>query len=174
MQGDTEGATERLFFALSPDEAARRAMDAYAPIARAACGGRAVQARNLHLTLAFLGHMPVAATPAVIAAVAGVPRLDYEMVVDQARHWRHNRILWLGPSVVPEPVARMCEALRQALREAGVRYDDKPFVPHVTLLRAARVPPAPLEIAPVTWRGRGFSLFAVHRDAAGLRYDAFA
>lgn len=171
---DAQGATERLFFALSPDEAARRAMDAYAPVARAACGGRAVQARNLHLTLAFLGHMPVAAAREVASAVADVPRLEYAMVIDQVQHWRHNRILWLGPTTVPEPVARMCASLRQALRETGVRYDDKPFVPHVTLLRAARVPPAPLQLAPVAWRGRGFSLFAVHRDATGLRYDAIA
>ena len=140
----------------------------------AACGGRAVQTRNLHLTLAFLGHMPVAAAREVAAAVADVPRLDYAMVIDQVQHWRHNRILWLGPTTVPEPVARMCASLRQALRESGVRYDDKPFVPHVTLLRAARVPSAPLQLAPVAWRGRGFSLFAVHRDAAGLRYDAIA
>ncbi len=170
--GTTVGTTERLFFALAPDDAARKAMDAHAPVARAACGGRAVQARNLHLTLAFLGHMPVAAVPDVIAAAAAVPRLDYEMVIDQAHHWRHNRILWLGPSAVPAPVARMCEALRQALRDAGVRYDDKPFVPHVTLLRAARAPATPLAMEPVAWRGRGFSLFAVHRDATGLRYDA--
>jgi 2'-5' RNA ligase len=169
---DAQGATERLFFALSPDEAARKAMDAFAPVARSACGGRAVQARNLHLTLAFVGHMPVAAARDVAAAVAGVPRPDYAMVIDQVQHWRHNRILWLGPSTVPEPVARMCALLRHALRESGVRHDDKPFVPHVTLLRAARAPATPLAMGPVAWRGRGFSLFAVHRDAAGLRYDA--
>lgn len=44
------------------------------------------------------------------------------------------RVGWLGARP-PEPIGRISDAVRQGLKTAGVTFDDKPFHPHVTLVR---------------------------------------
>jgi len=56
-------ATIRLFFALWPDDATRRALAACASAVVAQTGGREVAAGNLHLTLAFIGERPTTLVP---------------------------------------------------------------------------------------------------------------
>lgn len=58
----------RLFFALEPDPAVRRALASLARALARATGGRVPQAEILHLTLAFLGQVP-AGRHAELAAI---------------------------------------------------------------------------------------------------------
>jgi len=100
----------------------------------------AVSSAPEHLTLAFLGELAdeavprardalrtaAAATRAFPLALEGVgafpggvrPRIVYQPVVEGA-----------------DEVRRLAARLREALDERGIRFDPKPFVPHVTVLR---------------------------------------
>jgi 2'-5' RNA ligase len=147
----------RLFFALWPDPPARAALAAWARGAETVCGGRLMRAQNLHFTLAFLGDVAAVRLDELIAAAGDVPAADVHIDVDQVDYWRHNRIVWAGTRAVPQGLAALVAALRAALDRAGFRYDAKPFVPHVTLLRDAR--PAPLPPFPcVQWHSPAFVL----------------
>jgi 2'-5' RNA ligase len=165
---------ERLFFALWPNDAVRDALARYATAAHRLAGGRAMRAETLHLTLAFLGDTPVARLPELRAAADRVACKPFALVLDRAAWWKHNRIVWAGASVVPEPVAAMVAALREELTAAGFRFDPKPFVAHATLLRNA-APHGPLPaFAPIEWRGDGFVLVRSTLATGVSRYGTVA
>ena len=52
---ETRKATQRVFFALWPDDATRETIDAFTREAVEECGGTPVSADNFHMTLRFIG-----------------------------------------------------------------------------------------------------------------------
>lgn len=163
-------ATQRLFFALWPDDATRDALDRTGKWLHRHWGGRRMRADTLHLTLAFLGDTPVAARDAFLPMIDAIRVEPFELMLDRAGCWPHNRIGWLGCSAPGAPLADLAERLRRVLRESGVAFDARPFVPHVTLLRNAPGGPVPA-CAPVRWRVGDFVLAASRTDADGARYE---
>jgi 2'-5' RNA ligase len=140
----------RLFYALWPDGAARDRLAAWTRAAHANAGGRAMRPQNLHLTLAFLGDVDAARVDDVAAAASGIAVPSFELVLDRAGYWPHNRIVWAGASVVPAVLEQLVAELRARLDARAVKYERKPFVPHVTLLREAHPAVLPA-LAAVSW-----------------------
>jgi 2'-5' RNA ligase len=150
--------TIRLFFALWPDDAVRRALAAWATALQRECGGRPTRPDNLHMTLAFLGDTALARREELKRVAGGVTPRGFELVVDQPGYWKHNRIAWAGASADPPSLIEMVGELRVALEAAKFRFDAKPFVSHVTLLRKAHAPAKMPALTPIVWRGSGFAL----------------
>lgn len=164
------GSPVRLFFALWPDDAVRAALAEWATTLHRACGGRPTRPGNLHMTLAFLGDTELARCTELKRVAGGVMPRRFELRVDQPGYWKHNRIAWAGASENPPELAGMVGALREALTEASFRFDAKPFVAHVTLLRKA-TPPAEMPLLPpIVWRGNGFALVRSVPGARGSDY----
>lgn len=169
---DAPSGRTRLFFALWPDQRVRESLSALARVAKTDCGGRIMQPRNLHLTLAFLGDTVEAQRDAAVAAASRVKMSPISLVVDRSGYFRQagdRGVVWVGCGTVPSLFA-LAASLRAKLREAGVPFDRKPFVPHVTLLRDARAPKVPMDIPPVQWAVRDFALIASTHDAHGPLY----
>jgi 2'-5' RNA ligase len=78
--------------------------------------------------------------------------------VDRLEYWRHNRILWAGTGACPEALQELVAQLQDALAGAGYRFDQRPYVPHVTLLRNARGAPADNHLPAVEWPVEDFAL----------------
>lgn len=130
----------RLFVAipLPPDLAARAA--GVLPTTLPAL--RRVKAENLHLTLAFLGWTPderlEEVTSVTREAGAGVSRFD--LAFEGAGRFPERgrpRVVWLGISEGGPSVLQLGAAVSSGLRTRGLRFDDRPLSPHLTL---ARVP----------------------------------
>ncbi|MFN3752000.1 MAG: RNA 2',3'-cyclic phosphodiesterase [Thiobacillus sp.] len=164
-----QAETLRLFFALWPDDATRDALDRAGKWLHRHWGGRRMRADTLHITLAFLGATPVDRLDAVIACADAVAVEPYELLLDQAGYWRHNRIGWLGASATPPQHVELVEALNAQLRMAGFFVDDRPHVPHVTLLRKSEGGEAPACRA-VSWPVKDFVLVKSVTEAVGARY----
>ena len=148
--------TLRLFFALWPPDDLRGELAAWAK--QVAGRGRAMRRENLHLTLAFLGDTDAALLPE-IKSLASVLRFDpIRLPLDRAGYWRHNRIIWCGASEEPQTLLDLVADLRERLKAAGVRYDPKPFVSHVTLVRNAAGLPETPAWAPLIWEAADFAL----------------
>ncbi len=164
-------AQRRLYFALWPDKAVRRQLEAPQQDARAACGGRAMGPETLHLTLAFLGGVDGERVPVVEAAAAAIKRGAFEFLLDRLACWPDKHIVWMGADSVPEALAQLAADLSGNLRAAGFVLETRPFVPHVTLLRKAAkgesLPPA----RPILWPVRDFVLVESKLSAAGAHYD---
>lgn len=161
--------TARLFFALWPDEASRAALDGMAQSSREACGGRAMKAAHIHLTLVFLGNVAARRIPKLCTLAAGVVAPRFELAIDRVTFWPHNRIVWAGPGVCPDELRRLVEVLEEALQAAGFGFDARPYLPHITLLRNARAAPPPQAVAGIGWRIADFALVqSLRRDNASV------
>ena len=99
---------------------------------RAGVRGRYVPAENLHMTMAFLGEVEDPA--AVKSAMQSISWRPFTLRLTEIGNF--GDLVWLGMDGGKD-LASLSEKLRSALDEAGVRYDRKKFVPHITLIRKA-------------------------------------
>lgn len=162
-------ASVRLFFALWPDSALQGSLAVWA--GQAAGKARAMRRENIHLTLAFLGTTDAAQLPAIVECARAVHFAPLALKLDQVGYWKHNRIIWCGPEEEPQALTALVAALRTALDAAGIRYDPKPFVSHVTLVRKAGGPAAAPRWSPLVWEVRDFALVRSVPTEGGVRYE---
>ena len=162
--------TLRLFFALWPDAATREALNRTGKWLHQHWGGRRMRADTLHLTLAFLGSTPNNQLDLLVDCADSVHTEPFELTLDQAGFWRHNRIGWFAPSETPPPYLELVSALNTALQAAGFPVDARPHVPHVTLLRNTAGGAVPA-CTPVRWRASEFVLVASRTETDGAHYD---
>ncbi len=150
----------RLFFALWPGPGVRAELAALG--ARLAVGGRgnAVPEGKLHMTLAFLGEVPVDRFEAACNAASRVRAESFDLVLDEAGSFRAARVAWAGASHAPRALASLQSDLAGELGRAGFELESRPFAAHVTLVRRAAAAIASEPIAPVAWRVDEFVLVA--------------
>lgn len=152
----------RLFFALWPDEATRAACSEAARglKLRMQPGGRLTAPERYHLTLAFLGDRVPPEHEAAARQVAHlVSSAPFTLTLDQAMSFRKREIPWfLAPRESPPELQELHDALREALRQAGVAPERMRFAPHLTVLRNAGQMLPPTSIRPVAWPVREFVL----------------
>lgn len=129
-----------------------------------------MRADTLHLTLAFLGSTPVAQLDALLASVDTVQAKTFDLTLDQPGYWRHNRIGWFGPSQPPTQLGELVDAVNTAIKSAGVKFDVRPHVPHVTLLRNTAGGDSPT-CEPVKWPVRDFVLVSSRTEDEGAYYE---
>lgn len=162
----------RLFFALWPDGKTRGALDQAAARLHRRCGGKQTRAESIHLTLVFLGAVPLSRIASLLEIAGKVRAPAFSMTLTKLGWWRHNRIAWAMPEAVPEELAALVGQLRANLESAGVVFDAKPFVPHITLLRKAHCPDEAFSPLAVPWQAREFVLVRSVSNAAGASYEA--
>jgi len=161
----------RVFFAVWPAPEVQRALGEIARGARSECGGRAVPTENIHLTLVFLGDLPRERLAALEALGCTVGGRRFNLTVDRLEYWQHNRILWAGTSACPDALQVLVSSLQDAAAGAEFRFDRRPYVPHVTLLRNARRAPAIERSPAVPWVVNGFALVESAPRERGRAYQ---
>jgi 2'-5' RNA ligase len=161
----------RLFFALWPDDAARGALGGLAGALQAECGGRAVPAANIHLTLVFPGDVAATRLEDACCAAGRIAAPSFDFEVGVLGYWRHNRILWSGPAQCPGALRSLVAGLESGLAGAGFQLERRAYVPHITLLRNARRAPARLEMTAIRWAVSGFVLVQSLRQERGAGYE---
>ncbi len=155
----------RLFYALWPDDPVRRALARWQRDHLPA-QARPTHVADLHLTLHFLGQVEEDRLES-LRVLGRQQRFEpFELILDRIGHWRRPRVLWVGPSEIPQPLAGLYGALGKGLTELGFELDPRPFAPHVTLARkVARLPEA-LAFTPLRWQ---VSEWALVESRAGDR-----
>ena len=133
----SQAATSRFFVALRPDALAARRLGRLAADLSSRCRGRPLAARDLHLTLAFIGELPLAEGDRLVALLAGLPEHHPGFALDEIGRFG-PALLWAGPSEDPPWIAPLVDAVRERLRAGGVRFDARAFKSHLTLVRNAR------------------------------------
>jgi 2'-5' RNA ligase len=154
----------RLFFALWPPRAAAQALFDWA----APMEGRRMAVENIHLTLAFLGEAEPGRAHEAARRVQG-RRLA--LPIDEARYWKHNRIVWVGPAALPPPLSSLVGRLHGALKEDGFVLEERPFAAHVTLLRKASPPTSLPPLPAVEWPVSEFLLVRSRTSPKGAAYE---
>lgn len=98
--------------------------------------GRAVRAKNLHLTLAFIGDIDAGTAGRLAARIAEIEPVYLRFEFSHTGAFRSG-ILWAGLEE-KEKFEALAARVREILEEENVSYDAKPFKAHVTLARAWR------------------------------------
>jgi RNA 2',3'-cyclic 3'-phosphodiesterase len=128
-----------VFFALWPQASwSSRLMQAAAP-AVAAAGGRPLALADLHVTLCFLGAVGEAQRAALLERAGQIEAAAFELAFDGLELWRGARILAATAARVPPQGLELAQALAAAARAAGLAPDERPWRPHLTLVRSANV-----------------------------------
>ncbi|WP_411080085.1 RNA 2',3'-cyclic phosphodiesterase [Streptomyces sp. cmx-18-6] len=136
----TPTPTTRVFLALAPpddakDELARALRPAYATYPRL----RWNRIEDWHITLAFLGELPVTAVPPLMPPLAGLAarRGPLRLALRGGGHF-DERVLWSGVEGDLEGLHSLAGDVRAVVAECGVPFADRPFRPHLTLARSRR------------------------------------
>jgi RNA 2',3'-cyclic 3'-phosphodiesterase len=163
----------RVFFALWPDAKVRARLDAIAGELHKLRAGRRTRPDTLHLTLVFIGEMAANRLPELLAAAEGVAVGRFELQFDRVDCWRHNRIAHLGVSQRPPSLMELVGQLETRLDAAGIPFDRRPHMPHITLLRKADCS-AQIEnpaLQPIRWPARDFVLVNSSLRPGGAHYE---
>jgi len=148
----------RLFFAAWPAPEVQQALGDFARAAQRECGGRAVPAHNIHLTLVFIGAVPHERLSNLETLAETIEGPTFNLEIDRVDYWRHNRIVWAGVKECPDVLTDLVKRLEKMLAGAGFRLTQRPYVPHITLVRDAHRAPAQNRLAPVSWPISEFAL----------------
>lgn len=133
----------RTFIALELPDEFRGEVAAVSRILAQCCQGRFLPYESLHITLAFLGDIDEAESSLAIAALEEACRGMATVPLEPDGLGKFGRprdaTLWLGLRRGPELMG-LASDVREQLSARGLAFDDKPFLPHVTLARRVRLP----------------------------------
>ena len=158
---------KRLFFALWPDPNSRSAC---ADICRQLSShGKPIPAANLHITLLFLGNTTPEQQTALILSAANLKNIPTRLILDTLEFWPKPKILSLTPSTTSTELLRLHEALRCIAIQNGIATENRPYRPHVTLIKKARYKPE-TTVGKVIWKSQGFCLAESVLTQTGVEY----
>jgi 2'-5' RNA ligase len=166
--------TQRVFFALWPDETTRAGLGAAARRMHRVLHGRRTRDESIHLTLAFIGEVDTEDLDRLHAVPPAVAAGAFTLTLDHWDCWPRNRIGWTGPASVPLQLERLAANLEGWLRDIGFDLDKRKFAPHVTLVRDAQYAAMPGVLQPVHWRVEDFVLVRSQRLPRGSQYEVVA
>ncbi|HKD54515.1 MAG TPA: RNA 2',3'-cyclic phosphodiesterase [Steroidobacteraceae bacterium] len=173
----TSERTQRLFFALWPQDEARATLVHAAAKAVRHSGGRPVPAANLHVTLAFLGTVPERRTAelqrlAEAQALACAREQPIALTFERFDYFRRAQVLCVLAAEEDSAAVRpLASALQDASAAAGFNPDLKPFRAHVTVARKVMRATAPAALRAVVWKFSAFALVSSRTEAAGPVYS---
>ena len=161
----------RLFIALRPSPAFRDALASLQENLRAAgVTGRWLEPFNLHLTLAFIGERP---DPEAVLSLLPPADQGFTMALSHPGLFPKADVLWAGTVPCPELDA-LAARVRDRLTEGGVRFDPRPFVPHITLARKPKLPEGMdlslFPVPPAEMTVREVCLYKSERGESGMMY----
>jgi 2'-5' RNA ligase len=160
----------RLFFALWPSEAQQQALEQAMRARVEATRGRAIPARNLHVTLAFLGSVPNSRIESVTACAGKLRGRAFELRWDQLEIWARSHVLCLTTSRMPSQLAHLEEQLRFNLLNAQFEIRQEEYRPHVTLARDVQRRNKLEAIVPISWPFAEFVLVQSRPGPSGSGY----
>lgn len=164
----TDVAARRLFVALWPGDAVRGALTQARDRWTWSAAARPTLIGNLHITLVFLGAVPV---DEVADLIASLPVLFEPFELKLGRH-----ALWANGIAALEPIGECpaMMALQAALADRtaslGFEPEARRYRPHVTVARDARGSSAPTDDEAIAWPVSEYALI----ESRGGRYSTVA
>lgn len=190
--GAGPAATLRLFVAIELPEEWRRWLARQQERLEQASPGYArwVAPETFHLTLVFIGPYNSARLEALRGALEAAARRSPRLTLRLERLGTFGpaerpRVIWASVVDPTDRLARLQQAVAQAVRGLGVEVDERPFAPHLTLGRARESADpqagrqivralAPAEPPPGTAEVREITLFRSELRRGGARYTPLA
>ena len=98
--------------------------------------GRVVRREDLHVTLAFLGSRPAGDVPGIVAELRAASAAAGPVELRPLRYRETRSVGMIVCEDVGGSAGRVADDLQRRLERRGVyRREDRPWLPHVTVLR---------------------------------------
>lgn len=165
----SDGPVARSFLACWPDRSTTQQLKQCADRVHEQVGGRVIRQENLHATLVFLGELIPAQVSAVAACCVPLPKV-FRLDLDRIGYWKSKGIVWIGTKSPDIEFNQFVESLRDRLRRVGFRIDNRPFTPHITLLRKVHRRPR-VVLDKSEWVINEYALVASELSSDGARYS---
>ena len=118
---------------------------------------------NLHMTLAFFGETN--RQDEIMKIIQSIPFPEITITTNRIGNFR--KIYWVGVKENPELDAYV-NTLRKTLKKHDISFDEKPFYPHITILRKAEEGDRTLQ--EVSTKDIKVELLQAHYLEEGLKY----
>jgi 2'-5' RNA ligase len=123
---------------------------------------------DLHLTLAFIGDLDDGAAFDLAAAIAMLHFDPINWQINKLGFFQLAGVVWAG-SDRTTPLDDLAHCARALLDRTSIAYDQRPWAPHVTLLRGVQAFETE-EIAAIEWRIASLGLYRSAPSAKASRY----
>lgn len=163
-------ANRRLFLALWPDACQRNLLrDALRPLLMC-IEGKAVDCRNWHVTLVFIGEFPDISIPQLLIKLARIEVQPFRLRFHKFIFWPRPKIACLQSAIVPDELKRLKSDLETVLLPFDVAPGTREYQPHITAVRPARPFDAVPLARPVELQWSGFELIESISMPGGVQY----
>ncbi len=135
----------RLFIAMPlPSEVERELDRLLAQLRPMSDNVKWVPAKNIHLTVKFLGDTRDKLIPDIATAIneASAPYQPFKTTLDKIGAFpnlNRPRVIWVGGSVPIEDATHLAKEIDHRMTELGFEPESRPFKPHLTLGRVRQV-----------------------------------
>jgi 2'-5' RNA ligase len=163
-------ADKRLFLALWPDDRQRNNMcDTFRQLL-SPIEGKAIDRRNWHVTLVFIGDFPEEKVPELLIKCAHIDVEPFRLRFDRLAYWPRPKIACLQTMTVPDELEQLKSDLERMLLPYDIEPEQLEYRPHITAVRPAR-PFEPVRLArPVELQWSGFELVESISMPGGPQY----
>ncbi|MGC0334658.1 2'-5' RNA ligase [Streptomyces sp. SAI-170] len=159
MNEQSDASTVRVFIALAPPDDAKEELEReLRPAYQTYPQMRWNRVEDWHITLAFLGELPVRVVPLLRQPLVDLAarRAPVALALRGSGHF-DARVLWTGIDGDLARLHTLATEIRDLVTECGVAWEERPLRPHLTLARARRddpfsVPQVATELAAFTGR----------------------
>lgn len=131
-------ADRTLFYALWPSERQRELMRDIINPALSEVEGVAVDRRNWHITLVYIGAFEEDNIPSLQASVGEIPPFDFRLRFDRITFWQRPKIASMNPRNTPAELVELVKSLEEKLLPFGFVPNERAYRPHITVARRAR------------------------------------
>ena len=161
--------SKRLFLACWPEQSLQETLYSLARRFQREYGGRRIACENIHLTLIFLGQVRQEKEIELRSRLRLIEAAHFELVINKAGAFPRAKVCWVAPSVQPDALKELYRILLKTVHDMGFDTDDRPFRPHITLLRKSRAVNAH-DIKPLGWEVGSFYLIESVQTRDGVQY----
>jgi 2'-5' RNA ligase len=152
----------RLFLALWPNARIQQKMIKWREACTWPSDAAIVAQQSLHLTLHFLGEVPDARVPELIAGL-NVPFKPFDIHFGDLRVWPHG-IVVVTLQRIPTGLEHLHTTLSAALNRLDIAIEARRFRPHITLARHADGVAFSEHIHHLSWHVNSFALVQSSSD----------
>lgn len=137
----------RLFIGLSMSEDSRILLSKAISTLPNLNSAKVTLPENYHITLAFLGQREPEAIDAIVSLMQEAAKTvsPFMLSPNRLEYFGGEKNAILYAAILPaDPLAILNRNLRKVLQNANQTFDKKPFRPHITLAKKAKIEPASL------------------------------
>jgi RNA 2',3'-cyclic 3'-phosphodiesterase len=154
----------RLFFAVFPGNETRQRIAAVAHALERVQSPSIVPHENYHMTLAFVGEVPVSQVATLLEIGAAQRVCGFTIRFDAYEYWPKAGVVVAAARDYPVALERLWRQLHADLAQHNLATNPLPLRPHVTIARKVSQAPVLQAMSAFDWTMQAFSL--MHSDTA--------